>query len=468
VTAANLLLRRHHTTVSAWAPQVIGVATVAAVVGGIGWAATNATYDTFAGAIVIVVLVAVTFPIARLLAMREPDPRIARLILIAPFLKLAATLLRFAVAYVVYDGVADAAIYHREGTRLAESLREGIFTLDLGRAFVGTGFIRLLTGIVYTITGPTQLGAFFVFSWLGFWGLYLFYRAFAIACPDGDKWRYARLIFVLPSLLFWPSSIGKEAWMCLGLGVIAYGAARLLAGRHGGLVALAIGISMTACVRPHVGAAALMGVLAAYIARRTPVGRRRLTAPIGKLLGLVVLGIGLVVVIGQAEDLLGVDSFNSEAIDSARQETTLRTSAGGSEFETDGGASFDPSRFPAAILSVLFRPLPWEASNVQSLIAAIEGMAMLCLFAFGWRRLIGAVRAVLRTPYVVLAVTYTVLFVYGFSSFSNFGILTRQRVQVLPFVLVLVCLPPFSGGRRDWRELLRAGPEPSRVRDADG
>ena len=33
------------------------------------------------------------------------------------------------------------------------------------------------------------------------------------------------------------------------------------------------------------------------------------------------------------------------------------------------------------------------------------------------------------------------MFVIAFSSFSNFGILTRQRTQVLPLVLVLLVLP---------------------------
>ena len=55
----------------------------------------------------------------------------------------------------------------------------------------------------------------------------------------------------------------------------------------------------------------------------------------------------------------------------------------------------------------------------------------------------------LRTrPYVAFCRTYTLLFVFAFSSFANFGILTRQRVQVFPFVLVLLALPLASSGRR--------------------
>ena len=44
-------------------------------------------------------------------------------------------------------------------------------------------------------------------------------------------------------------------------------------------------------------------------------------------------------------------------------------------------------------------------------------------------------------PYVAYATTYTIMFVIAFSSIGNFGILTRQRTQVLPMLLVLLVLP---------------------------
>ncbi len=44
-------------------------------------------------------------------------------------------------------------------------------------------------------------------------------------------------------------------------------------------------------------------------------------------------------------------------------------------------------------------------------------------------------------------------FVFAFSSFSNFGILARQRCQVMPFFLVLICLEQYQtqGSERDRR-----------------
>jgi hypothetical protein len=54
----------------------------------------------------------------------------------------------------------------------------------------------------------------------------------------------------------------------------------------------------------------------------------------------------------------------------------------------------------------------------------------------------------LDTPYLIMAGIYSLLFVYGFSSFANYGILVRQRVQVLPFLLVFVAMPPLRSGKR--------------------
>ena len=87
-----------------------------------------------------------------------------------------------------------------------------------------------LTGIIYTVFRPSLPIGFLVFSWLGFLGLFWFYRAFQLAVPEGRSHTYARFVFFLPSLLFWPSSIGKEAWMMCTLGPAAFWAAKLLAG----------------------------------------------------------------------------------------------------------------------------------------------------------------------------------------------------------------------------------------------
>jgi hypothetical protein len=437
------------------------VVAVGASAGGLSWTMQYATYDTFAGVLIGITLALVSIAIMRRIARRERDLFVARVLIAAPLLKLAATLARLAAASVLYDGIADANVYHAEGVRLSAFYREGIFNADLGRPFVGTGFIRALCGVVYTVTGPTKLGASFLFSWAGFWGLYLMFRAFSIAIPEGDRRRYVLLVLLLPSLLFWPSSIGKEAWITLMLGLFAYGAARLLTAKRHAFIALLVGGTGVAVVRPHIAAIAVFALVCAYVFRRQPQGAT-ITGPLRKIAGLAFLGAGLAFATTQTQSLLGVDSFNSDAVRTASAAVVARTSEGGSVFETRAVTSLDPREFPSTLVGVLFRPFPWESNNGQAFVASAEGMLLLVLFAASWRRIVGGLRSVLRTPYVVFCMTYTVLFVYGFASFSNYGILTRQRVQVIPFAVVLIALPPFTEGRHEWRHLLTDEPKPVR------
>ncbi|HXF73614.1 MAG TPA: hypothetical protein VNO79_13530, partial [Actinomycetota bacterium] len=185
------------------------------------------SYDVWGAVFVAPVIVLASLPVLARQAEREGDRRLLTLLIAALLLKLAGSVVRHFVAFSVYGGVADAAGYDGWGTRIAERFWHGRFSTGLD-SLTGTDFIRFLTGLVYTVIGPTRIGGFLVYSWLGFWGLFSFYRAFRIAVPEGRARSYAHLVLFLPSLVFWPSSIGKEAWMTFSLGIAALGAARLL------------------------------------------------------------------------------------------------------------------------------------------------------------------------------------------------------------------------------------------------
>lgn len=243
--------------------------------------------------------------------------------------------------------------------------------------------------------------------------------------------------------------------MTLSLGLCAYGAARILTRRRGGAPAMLAGLLGTVAVRPHVGAILVASMVAAYALRRPPAGGSVL-GPSAKLAGIGVLGVALLFAVGQTESLFGArDSFNAEAISQALERARTQTAEGESVFRTsERSTDLSPTKLPSALVSVIFRPFPWEARNPLSLLASLEGTALLVMFVVGRRRVVGAVRSLLRTPYVVLCVVYSLLFVYGFSAFANFGVLTRQRVQLLPFLLVLLALPPFVRKEEGWRALL--------------
>ena len=113
-----------------------------------------------------------------------------------------------------------------------------------------------------------------------------------------------------------------------------------------------------------------------------------------------------------------------------------RTAEGGSEFVPSIVDS--PARAPLATVTVLFRPFVFETHNLQSLLAAIEGTALMifCLVRFRWEW--AAIRSLRRQPYVVFCLVYSFLFIVAYSSYANFGLLARQRVQLYPLFLVLL------------------------------
>lgn len=412
------------------------IAIVAAYLGIVAWAMQNTSYDVWGGLVVAPVLVVATVPLAARLSRREADPGLARIVVVALVLKLVGSVLRYLTAYALYDGVADADGYHKAGLVLAPAFRDGVFAAEVGKV-IGTGFIKILTGIVYVFIGPTEIGGFLVFSWIGFWGLYLFYRAFCLAVPNGDRRRYALLLFFLPSMLFWPSSIGKEAWMTLTLGLTAYAAARLLTHQRGAFLLLVVGLLGTGLVRPHMALVAFASVAIGFLARRT--ANPTPFTPLARVGGMVVLlGIS-VVVLGQVEDFFELDKFDSQEVDKVLTTAQGNTSQGGSEFSAPRANTV--LNMPNAVASVLFRPFPFEARNAQTAVASVEGMLLLVLFFRSRRRVVGAARNLRSSPYGALSFTYILLFAFAFSSFGNFGIITRQRVQMLPFALVFLALP---------------------------
>jgi hypothetical protein len=410
-----------------------------ALIGVLAWSGRHLSYDVWGGILVFPVLLVLTIPLARRTARQDGDPGVYRLMLIAFVLKEASAVARYFVAFSVYGGNADANHYHLAGMALAPLYRHGYFNAPTGRV-IGTNFLSIITGWVYVFTGPTKVGGFLVFSWFGFIGLYMCYRAFRVALPDGDRRRYARLLFFLPSLLFWPSSIGKESWMMLCLGVCALGIARLMTHAPRGFVVLIVGMVGLSVVRPHITLLVLGGLIFAYVLQ--PSRRKTLGARSAKVFGVLLLLVGIGLVVRESASFFNEQSFSPSAIVKQAQSQTQQ---GGSSFKPPSGQN--PVTLPLAIVTVLFRPFPFEAHNAQELLASLEGTVLFVIFIRSWRRIKAAIKVSYRQGYVAFCAMYSLLFVVAFSAISNFGIISRERVQLYPFVIVLICLPAATEGR---------------------
>ncbi|MGB0112815.1 MAG: hypothetical protein WBP59_06310, partial [Ilumatobacteraceae bacterium] len=323
-----------------------------------------------------------------------------------------------------------------------------------------------VTTLVYVITGTSKMAGFVSFGMLGFVGTVFFVKAACIAVPGLATRRYAALCVLAPSLVYWPSSIGKDAIMLLTLGIATYGIARLVSERAvlGPMLVTSAGLAGAAYIRPHLVGLWLAGafpalLIALFRGRGTSPGEqprpleRAVFIPVvaAATIGLVLVSLATVRYLNPNAD----DSLNDASITDILDETTRRTEQANSSF--DPPSIDNPVMWPYASIRTLTRPLPFEVRGSAQLFTSLELTLFLALCVASRRRLMNIPRLLINNAYVAFALTTLFLGGLAFTSFANLGILARQRSIVFPFLLLLVCLPPLP--RRAPHEPERASPE---------
>lgn len=409
---------------------VYGIAIVSAfsVVAAFLSASTSDEFDTIGAVAVIPAVVLLWLTLAWQLGQRQSLPWAGRVVVLSAVAKIVASLLRYSTSILVYGGLFDAGRYHLAGNDLVGSVWRFDFDFPVG---IGTRSQEVITGLVYALVGPSPLTGFLAFAFLAWVGQYLFYRAFLLWMSEHEVYRYALLVFFVPTVLFWPSSIGKESWMMLTLGATTYGLALFLHHR-GGVVLTAFGLLGASLVRPHVAVIAAIAIAAAVAT-----GSRRLR-PGTRLLGLILIGTGGLLLAARLQAFFDLPTLSLEELNDFREDVQLRTATGGSEFSNVSISN--PLLFPLGFISTMLRPFPWEAPNVQALIVSFEGLG---LVAFAWRvrhTFRHAFTLIRSDPFVAYCAAFVILFVIGFSNFNNFGLLARERSQAFPMLLVFLCV----------------------------
>ncbi len=402
--------------------------------------------------------------IATKIAERDQDPRMVPFVFAAFWAKIMGTLLRTLVVSQLYSNRSDSLDYHRWGQYFAPQFRS--FDFSHVASTSGTDFMRTTTGVVYAFTGASEMSGSIVLSFLSFIGLLLLWRAFRRAVPEGAHYRYGVLVLFLPSLLYWPSSLGKEGWAIFCLGVASYGVARVLTGSVlGGALLFVAGLLGVSALRPHVALTMFCGVaLAAAVGKSSRPGVKASSLRLILFGSLLVVGL---VLASSTASFFGVDRLDLETVNATLNSAEGRTSEAGSSFTPV--TMSNPANAPLAIATVLFRPFPFEASSPVSASSAFEGVFLMVLTWQARKRLRGLGRQMRRQPYVAYCMGITLTFIFAFSAFSNFGILARQRCQVLPFFLALLCIPVWKReGVVSIEEALAGRVEPAKIPLVDG
>jgi hypothetical protein len=377
-------------------------------------------------------LVLVTVPIARKVAATEQDPGLYRIIMVAAVVHLFFTVIQVWVVDHVYHGITDYTRYVDQGATLAHRFDAFNFSLaGTNITVLGSGAVGVAAGIVFSIVGVDKLAGFFVFSWLGFFSALLFYRAFAITFPEGDRRRYALMVLFLPSLLFWTAGISKETLMIMSLAVTSYGAARILAYRPGGALLLALGVGIGVYVRPQELVLFLAAFVIASVFRRQG-GRRR-----------AFRGIRLIAVLAvQAALLFGAVTLTQQLSKHGAPVFNLTQVASNNRGQASSVPYIPgPKGFFHDVYTVLLDPLPFDAHGNTQRVAAVENTIIVVLILVSWRRLRYLLRVAFMKPYVLMSMLYATAFLYVFAALANLGLIDRERVLLLPFLLVPLAIP---------------------------
>jgi hypothetical protein len=344
------------------------------------------------------------------------------------------------LGFVVFNVAVDAFHYWNEGMVRAKEF-SGIGWSAFHPPWTSTNFVCNLCGLITLAIGNAMPTLFVLFAFAALWGAYFFYRAFCISFPHGNRGLYGVLLVLLPSMVYWSSAIGKDALEQLFIGLSAYGFARIIQQVNArSLVFCVVGLAGAAVVRPHVGAMLATSMLVPFT-----IGRARggwLTMSL-KVLLVPVLAAGTVYLVSQAQSFVGVEGSDFQSNVNRLKLQSQASDLGGSSFNS--GESLLGRIIQGPFLA--FRPFPWEVHSAMAGVAALEGLG---LFVFAWckRRDLWALVRQWRDPYVLFVLVYSLVFAVIFAAAtSNFGILVRQRIMMIPVFLMLFCVTkPLSSG----------------------
>jgi hypothetical protein len=452
-SAAGHTRERLAPPVTTAAPQQNGIAygAIACLLFFVMWAGHKAGSDQMMVICVPPITVFGAIAFGRRCARRYPDePFLPKFLLAGAVAKLVAAYFRYLVLVTGYDGVGDATEYDQHA-RLVVNGWHGLQPQYNLKDLSKSNFIIWFTSVLYDNFGAHLVGAYLFYAALAIIGSYCWYRATCEAIPYLDKKLYLALCLFMPSILFWPAALGKEALMLVSLGMLSLAVAKLLTGRVLTAVPYALfGGWLTWIVRAHLLAMVTIAAAIAYF-----FGRIRKKGGTGTVkarpITMVLVAVLLVFTVTQAMKSLGLQDLSQDSITTELNAQTARTNYGSSK---TGNApnSLSPLSIPQGAVTVLLRPFPWEAGSSYQLLSSAESVFLIFLMLKRWSSMRNSLRRARSTPFLLYCWILILIYCTAFSSFANLGLLTRERSLVLPAVYVLIAIDPVKALELDEEE----------------
>lgn len=264
---------------------------------------------------------------------------------------------------------------------------------------------------------PLWLG-FVIYSCISIMGFYLLYRVIQVQKHQS----FYILLFIpllLPSAHFWTSMIGKEPICFSAIAMVFYGIYK----PRINYVWLIVGVLLLGLIRPHI-AILLIGSLAiAWIFKRKTNIKE------------ISIGLGLLVIFGVI--LLQSHWLQSFSLDSIQHLLEVHHNA----FQkTDTYVPLEHYNLGYKWFTFNFRPYPGELSSTMGWLMGLENLGMLFLFFSGiialiWLKVqfkyqLDLVELSFLLFFIILALVLSL-------AYSNYGLISRMKVQSIPFMLIL-------------------------------
>ncbi|AFM25490.1 hypothetical protein [Desulfomonile tiedjei] len=349
------------------------------------------------------------------------------------------------VYYLLGISRADGGVHWTRALTMSANLARGEWPFGDSFPLSNDAYVAYLAYLNY-FGGVTELSAVSINAFLGFMGGLTLARTFMrgfVPVKNVELWGY--LVIFFPSAVFWTTSNMKEGLMYWSVCQILSIMPAMNQGKAStiGFSAIA-GVAIGGILRPHVCAVWLLACAAVELIQR---GKR----------GLVVI----LLIVSIPLTLKGLERVTGTKVDSPDMMVkSLSQRATGVADPTQGsyidygpeGATFFISGFTA----VFFRPFPWDIKSTRVFVSSVETWSLTCLIIVGWLRARREQRRwLLSMPIVRVSILAILMFSVIFTYLPNEGLLVRQRVQVVPGLLVLALLPFITGTFLRYREWQR-------------
>ena len=319
--------------------------------------------------------------------------------------------------YMVYASLttSDSIAYYQKSAAMASWFENVSY---------GTTFIHFLAWPFSYLLGLSYYATMIVFSFVGFIANMLFYvtaRENIESEPVIFNLSPVELVFLLPNIHFWSSSLGKGSVIMFGLALFTFGLSRF----NRRFMPLFIGGLITFMVRPHILFTAVLSVMLGVVLTNSGI------KPITRWLIFFVAAIVFLYISGDVlkfADTDTIDITSSSTLSHRAQELGKSTT----------GVNLEDYGLFMRMFTFWFRPLFFDGMGALGVIVSFENLLLLYMFfivirqgLINWKSWNGWFRIC--------------LFFFLFASFAlaqvtgNLGIAMRQKAQLMPFFLIVYC-----------------------------